>query len=190
MLDALRHHKETPHDRDDEAGRGARGHGVPAPLAQALTQKPADEGAVTGKRLALALVLVSVTALLVWQVAAMNGLLPAGPLSRVFSPVATVRGPQAPAPKPRAIEPPPQTAPPQPADVTPPQATKQQPATRVAEPPSSRVQASPASPDRPVAAASAPAPAAAKQPAAPSAPGIAPPKPAGETDHFKLGLYY
>jgi hypothetical protein len=45
---------------------------VPAPLAQAFGQNPPDSGGSTGKRLGLVLVLVGVTALLVWQVAAMN----------------------------------------------------------------------------------------------------------------------
>jgi hypothetical protein len=100
MLDALRHHKAAPPDRDDPPGPNAPRHGVPAPLAQAFGQRPADERPATGKRLALALVLVSVTALLVWQVAAMNGLLPAGPLSRIISPIAAVRSERAPAPQP------------------------------------------------------------------------------------------
>ena len=99
MLDALRHHKATSRDRDGAPDRGAAGQNVPAPLAQAFGQAPPEEGAVTGKRLWLALVLVAVTALLVWQVAAMNGLLPAGPLSRLLRPGAAERTQSSPAPR-------------------------------------------------------------------------------------------
>jgi len=90
MLDALRHHKPTP-PGGDASRRGAAGHNVPAPLAQAFGRPQPDESASTGKRLGLALVLVGVTALLLWQVAAMNDLLPAGPFSRLFRPVTAER---------------------------------------------------------------------------------------------------
>jgi Tfp pilus assembly protein PilF len=108
MLDALRHHRAASRTRDGAPNRGTAGHNVPAPLAQALGRKPPEEGGGTGKRLALAIVLVAVTALLVWQVAAMHGLLPAGPLSRILRPAAVDRAQSSPAPGPpsRATLPP------------------------------------------------------------------------------------
>ena len=130
MLDALRHHKATSRERDGAPDRGAAGQNVPAPLAQAFGQAPPEEGARTGKRLWLALVLVGVTALLVWQVAAMNGLLPAGPLSRLLRPAAAERTQPSPAPRPpaQATLPPSQNAVPAAAAVLPEHPPAQAPA--------------------------------------------------------------
>ena len=91
MLDALRHHKPTPPDGGEAGHRGAAGHDVLASLAQAFGRQQPDEVAGTGKRLGLALLLVGVTALLLWQVAAMNELLPAWPFPRLLRPVAAER---------------------------------------------------------------------------------------------------
>jgi Tfp pilus assembly protein PilF len=195
MLDALRHHKATLRERDGAPDRGAEGQSVPAPLAQAFGQTPPEEGARTGKRLWLALVLVAVTALLVWQVAAMNDLLPAGPLSRLLRPVAAER-----------TQPPSQNALPAAAAVLPDQppapapAPEEAPAAVPPKPANSPEQGT--LPAVPRAAVAPPAPVQTpRQAAAPSAgagavvrnaPGLpAPaPRPAGETDHFKLALYY
>ena len=125
MLDALRHHKAPPPDGGEAPTRAAAGHNVPAPLAQVFGRPQPDEHASTGKRLGLALVLVGVTALLLWQVAAMNDLLPAGPFSRLLRPVTAERSQAAPLPvrkppaqavlrpaEPPAAAPAPQPAPP------------------------------------------------------------------------------
>jgi Tfp pilus assembly protein PilF len=79
MLDALHHHKAAPSARDSPSRRGTSADSVPATLAYSAGEEHADRHS-TGKRLAI--VLVAVTALLVWQVAAMNGLLPWGVFAR------------------------------------------------------------------------------------------------------------
>ena len=208
MLDALRHHKATSRERDGAPDRGAAGQNVPAPLAQAFGQAPPEEGAVTGKRLWLALVLVAVTALLVWQVAAMNGFLPAGPLSRLLRPGAAERTQSSPAPRSpsQSTRPPSQHAAPATAAVLPEPPPAQTPdpaeAPRTFPPNPANKAEQGALPAIPRAAGALPAPAQTpRQAAAPSAgagvvvrnaPGSpAPaPRPAGETDHFKLALYY
>ena len=212
MLDALRHPKAAPPAREGTPDRGAAAHGVPAPLARAFGQKPPEEGASTGKRLALAVVLVAVTALLLWQVAAMNDLVPAGPLSKLLTPAAADRMLPAPAhkaPSPGMPPPaevaraaagrtdetpaPPTAAQSAPAPPTPQTAAPETP--RAAKPTVPRSGAEPAAPEqaqRQAAGPASPAAAPSAPPAAKSGSGMVatPWRPAGETDHFKLALYY
>jgi Tfp pilus assembly protein PilF len=197
MLDALRHHKATPPERGGSPKRGADGQNVPAPLAQAFGQKAPEEYPGTGKRLGLALVLVAVTALLVWQVAAMNGLLPAGPLSRLLRPVVAERARTSPDPRPpsQATPLPEPTrmpasaaAPPEPAAPTPAAAADSRP--RVPQPAAARAEAAPAPPvqtERRAAVPSGGPGVTVRNGSGPTAP---PSRPTGETDHFKLALYY
>jgi tetratricopeptide (TPR) repeat protein len=239
MLDALRHHKASSPDRDDAPGRGAHGQTVPAPLAQAFGRQDRDENVSPARRLGLALALVAVTALLVWQVAAMNGLLPAGPFSKLFGAIRTERAHLVPAsqspsraPQPPGNLPASSTAPPalgrllQPpsagsgagaqeaakaarpaAAAEPTSAAVPEPRSVNARPPAadeatapraaSRVPVPPVQIPRPAGARPAGAAAIARSGAgtAGSQPdsyaGPAPVRaPAGETDHFKLALYY
>jgi Flp pilus assembly protein TadD len=218
MLDALRHHKASPPDRDGAAKRRAAGHNVPAPLAHAFEQTPPEGGASAGKRLALALLLVAVTALLVWQVAAMNGLLPAGPLSRILKPASAERalplaaarppsraalpsgpgaGPAAgPAPAGPASQAPPAAAVPEQSEAYEPS----QPPAAMPKPAGAKVQAPPPAVPR-AEAASVPSAQVRQQATAPAvgAGGVVknetaatakPGRPAAETDHFRLALYY
>ena len=193
MLDALRHHKASSPDGDAGPNRRAAGQGVPAPLAQAFGPRPAEGGASAGKRLGLALVLVAVTALLLWQVAAMNDLLPAGPLSGLIRradagraeplPVTRASTPTLPPPQQTAAPAPAETRPalpPEPKDVKP-QAPKA--AAALVE----TVTAAPTQVQR-QGAAPPPGPRGVVTPGA--GPATPPPRPAGETDHFKLALYY
>jgi Tfp pilus assembly protein PilF len=217
MLDALRHHKASPPDREGTPKRGTAGSGVPAPLAQAFGQEPTDERTAAEKRLGLALLLVAVTALLVWQVAAMNGLLPAGPLSWLLKPAGTDAGLSLSSPTPPSQTalprghnpaPAPETAPTGPAARPPAAAVSEGAETRdidkaptrtaAADPvrPATRPQieslaATPAHPrpQRPQPAGPPPAGVNASATVGVRAP-IPPAKAAGETDHFKLALYY
>ena len=82
MLDALRRYGTPPRDPDRPLDHVAPDRRVPASLAYQAGRPHEDPGASSGRRLVLVLVLVAVTALLLWQVAATNGLLPPGPLWR------------------------------------------------------------------------------------------------------------
>jgi len=202
MLDALRHPKAAPPAREGTPDRGAAAHGVPAPLARAFGQKPPEEGASTGKRLALAVVLVAVTALLLWQVAAMNDLVPAGPLSRLLTPAAADRLPPAPAHKaPSPGMPPPAEVADadavrtddEPAPPAPQTAARETPrAAKPAAPRAETTSAAPAQAQPHTAAMPDPAAAPSAPPAVRSGTGMVatPARPAGESDHFKLALYY
>jgi Tfp pilus assembly protein PilF len=199
-LDALRHHK-APTPPAPPARRGSLDQSVPATLAFPAAADSSANGSSSGKRLALAVVLVGVTALLVWQVAATNGLVrsrlfPSRPSAVADEPARTLPAPVQPnADRGLPIGPPAAQAPP--AALTGDRSTSARvlPAVEPPAAPSARptVKAPAASP-----APAVEPPATGRSTAGPAftgAPPLAPAaavtrKPAAETDHFKLALYY
>jgi len=193
MLDALRRDKTPRRDKGQAPRSRASEHNVPASLAYPGDRSSSDGDTPPARRLALALALVAVTALLVWQVVAMNGLLPFGPFSWLVRPVparsARAANVAKPAP-PRATAAAATNAP----SVTPGLAARPAPEgipTRVPPPsgtPAAPIPAQVPTPVRPSRTepvqpkAAAPA----GRASAPAAPGAT----AGEADHFKLALYY
>ena len=93
MLDALRQHKPPPQNPDAPSRPGASDENVLASLGYPSDRERRPDSFSSGQRLGLAIVLVLVTGMLLWQVGAMNGLLPSGPFSMFFQGSAARRPP-------------------------------------------------------------------------------------------------
>lgn len=222
MLDALRQHKPPSPNPDAPASRGVSTDSVPATLAFPVDREPQPGSSSSGKRLGLAVVLVGVTGILLWQVAAINGLLPSWPIPRLFKPGAASPSPPKPgstvrttagaparsAPAPQAVAEPAHAADlktPAPAAAqgsSPPELPRadagRAPVTRLSSGGEKPAAPQPTVPGRP---ASSVLPPAGPAPLQPNGGAIVAPAggpagaavsraTAGETDHFKLAIYY
>lgn len=102
MLDALRQHHGTSQNPDPAPRRNATEENVLASLGYE-SQRQTSSGFGPALRVVLAGVLVIVVGVLLWQVAAMNGLVPSGPFSgSASSRQATLLPPERPQPVPRS----------------------------------------------------------------------------------------
>jgi len=214
MLDALRQHKPPSPDPDAPPRRGASDDSVLASLGYPSVHAGRSGRISSHERLGFAIVLVLVTGMLLWQVAATNRLLPSGPFSRVFGAGSAAMSPTpllndaGPGPLPPSAAAPAASAPTVDASTSRPPALSEP--TPVQAPGAAGFATPESKPSGGLAMAAAQIPVTVRQasrvpPAAPALPhatgsasaapgGAASPPvsraPAGEVDHFKLALYY